>query len=91
MRGDRWDTLLLGGLVFAAASQVYAQGKMFKCVADGHTVYQQTACPVSQDSNEVRPAARAASAAAKSASKASAKVQTANPAASAASHAASKT
>jgi hypothetical protein len=33
-------------LVAAPMLPAFAQTKMFKCMVDGHTVYQQTACPV---------------------------------------------
>ena len=41
----RWAALLL--LLAIAHAPAHAQGKkMFKCLIDGRTVYQQTACPV---------------------------------------------
>jgi len=56
----RW--LVLCCVSIAAAPLTHAQTKMFKCMIDGRTVYQQTACPVSARADDVKPVAAAASA-----------------------------
>ena len=56
-------TALMQTLVLVATSMLpaFAQTRMFKCVVEGHTVYQQTACPVNRQIDEVASAAQAAS------------------------------
>jgi len=54
--------MTLLALTVGSISLAAAQTKMFKCMSDGHTVYQQTACPASQQPSEVASAAQAASA-----------------------------
>jgi hypothetical protein len=40
----------------ATAAPIHAQTKMFKCMVDGRTVYQQTGCPVvSSQTDEGNP------------------------------------
>jgi len=48
-------------LMVAATLPAVAQTKMFKCIVDGHTVYQQIACPVIQPATEAPSAPPAAS------------------------------
>jgi hypothetical protein len=48
-------------LLAAAALSVHAQTKMFKCVHEGRTVYQQSGCPVTQAASEAVPAATSVS------------------------------
>lgn len=45
-------SLLLLVSMAAPVTLANAQTKMFKCMIDGHTVYQQTACPVTQSASE---------------------------------------
>ncbi len=46
MKVERWKHLLLLFVSLeSVAPQLFAQGKMFKCVLNGRTTYQQTACP----------------------------------------------
>ena len=54
--------LLLSCVLVAAAPPMHAQTKMFKCIIDGRTVYQQTACPVGPRSDDIKPVAGVASA-----------------------------
>ena len=77
--------LLLAGLLLAAAPPLRAQSKMYKCIIDGRTIYQQTACPAAQRGSEANPTAAVASAVANSASHVSAKTHAAARSASAAS------
>ena len=64
MRTLRWIRRLplLGLLLLTAAPALHAESKTFKCMIEGRTVYQQTVCPVSSQSDDVKPAAEAASA-----------------------------
>jgi len=80
--------LLLLGMLVAAAPPTHAQTKMFKCIIDGRTVYQQTACPVNPQADDVKPLAEAASAYRPPASRPSARAtaRAATPSASAASN-----
>lgn len=48
-------------ILVATAVSAHAQTKMFKCLIDGRTVYQQSGCPVSLSASEPAPAAAAAS------------------------------
>ena len=81
-----WNRLLpLFALMVTAAPPTNAQSKMFKCMIDGRTVYQQTACPVTQQANDAKPAAEAAFAPASFASQATARARAATPSASVAS------
>ena len=74
-----WNCLLpLFAVLIAAAPPANAQSKMFKCMIDGRTVYQQTACPVTQQANAAKPAADAASAPASSASRPTARAPAAS-------------
>ena len=78
---DRW-WLPLAALVLAAHPVSHAQ-KMYRCVIDGRTVYQQTACPAyASDAKPMTSAASAAAASAASAASAAARVQAAASAAS---------
>ena len=46
MKVGRWKvSLLLFVALEGAAPQLIAQSKMFKCLTNGRTTYQQTACP----------------------------------------------
>lgn len=54
--------LLLVPLLSALVTAPQAQTKMYKCVSGGHTVYQQTACPVTATAGEAGASAPAASA-----------------------------
>jgi hypothetical protein len=54
--------LLLSCVLVAAAPPMHAQTKMFKCIIDGRTVYQQTGCPVSARADDVKPVAGVTSA-----------------------------
>lgn len=48
MKVARWKILpLLFVALQGVAPQLFAQGKMFKCVLSGRTTYQQVACPES--------------------------------------------
>jgi hypothetical protein len=49
-------------LLAAVTTGAHAQTKMFKCVVDGRTIYQQTACAVQPAADEAKAAAAAASA-----------------------------
>ena len=81
-----WNRLLpLFALMVAAAPPTNALSKMFKCTIDGRTVYQQTACQVTQQANAAKPVAEAASAPASSASRATARARPGTPSASVAS------
>ena len=63
MKSERMQCLMtLLALTVESIPLAAAQTRMFKCMSEGHTVYQQTACPVSQQASEVSSAARAASA-----------------------------
>jgi hypothetical protein len=53
--------MLLLALVVVLMLPAYAQTKMFKCILDGHTVYQQTACPVTSQINDAASAPQATS------------------------------
>jgi hypothetical protein len=76
MKTPCWNRLLpLFAVLIAAAPPINAQSKMFKCTIDGRTVYQQTACPVTQQANDAKPAAEAAFAPASSASRAAARAR----------------
>jgi hypothetical protein len=46
----------------AAAGLAQGQTKMFKCVVDGRTAYQQTACSISSPAADAKPMAEAAAA-----------------------------
>jgi hypothetical protein len=78
---DRWWLLVAAALVAVPVAHAQSQ-KMFKCLVDGRTVYQQTACPA--NAVDAKRPADAASAAASAASQAPARVQAAAPVASAA-------
>ena len=54
-------SLLLLVTMAAPVTLANAQTKMFKCMIDGHTVYQQTACPVTQQASEAASAPQTAS------------------------------
>jgi hypothetical protein len=55
MKVEHWKVwLLLFAALPVAAPQVFAQGKMFKCVVNGRTTYQQTACAETLPVDEVR-------------------------------------
>ncbi len=54
-------SLLLLVSMAAPVTLANAQTKMFKCMIDGHTVYQQTACPVTQQASEAASTPRTAS------------------------------
>lgn len=56
--------LLLLASMAAPMSLAIAQTKMFKCVVDGSTVYQQTACPVTPLQSETASAPQTTSASA---------------------------
>jgi hypothetical protein len=54
MKVERWKYLLLLFVALeSVAPQLLAQGKLFKCVLNGRTTYQQTACPESLPLAEV--------------------------------------
>jgi hypothetical protein len=69
MKTSCWARLLpLFGVLLAAIPTTHAQTKMYKCIIDGRTVYQQTACPVNAQTDDVKPTAEAASASRQTAS-----------------------
>jgi hypothetical protein len=69
METSCWARLLpLFGVLLAAAPTTHAQTKMYKCIIDGRTVYQQTACPASAQADDVKPTAKATSASRQAAS-----------------------
>jgi hypothetical protein len=54
MKVERWKLLLLLFVALeGAAPQLLAQGKLFKCVLNEPTTYQQSACPESLPLAEV--------------------------------------
>ena len=58
MKTPRWLALL--PLLFALpALQAQAQSKTYRCLIDGRTVFQQSACPVGAEPEPIKPAAEA--------------------------------
>lgn len=63
MNTSRWMALplpLLGALLSLSAQ---AQSKTYKCIIDGRTVFQQSACPVTAEPEVVNTVAKPAAAA----------------------------
>jgi len=58
----RTPLLLMPCLLIAVALPTHAQTKMFKCIIDGRTVYQQTGCPVGLRADDVKSIAETAAA-----------------------------
>lgn len=61
MKTSRWLALwpLFSALLCTGAQ---AQSKTYKCMIDGRTVFQQSACPVSAEPEAAKPAAEASAA-----------------------------
>ena len=61
MKTPRWLALwpLFAALLCTGAM---AQSKTYKCMIDGRTVFQQSACPVSAEPEAAKPAAEASAA-----------------------------
>jgi hypothetical protein len=57
---NRARSLVLFCSLIAAVGLAQAQTKMFKCVVDGRTSYQQTACSVSSPATDAKPIAEPA-------------------------------
>jgi len=58
----RTRLLMLACVLLTAALTTHAQTKMFKCIIDARTVYQQTGCPVGSLADDVKPTAGTAAA-----------------------------
>jgi hypothetical protein len=72
---DRWWSLVAAAALVAVPLAHAQSQKMFKCLIDGRTVYQQTACPA--NAVDAKRSPDAASAAASAASQPAARVQAA--------------
>src|SRR5258705_9475336 len=61
----RTRLLMLACVLLTAALATHAQTKMFKCIIDARTVYQQTGCLVGSLADDVKPIAGTAAASGK--------------------------